>query len=157
MDIEYICQVVPVVEFAHDLQIDLEVEQKGFPHCFKTHFWYPHCPKGGKYIWCVREPCACAYSYFKMFVGWLFQPVEVSVEDFIRNICLPQVNQRDQQTLPPTFIISQAGGHTEMTQMFYWCFMKTSKGVMRALFALLLSSWASQTRVAFVLHWRRNV
>ena len=90
MDIEYMCQVVPVVEFAHDLQTDLEAEQKGFPHCFKTHFWYPHCPKGGKYIWCVREPCACAYSYFKMFVGWLFQPVEVPVEDFIRNICLPQ-------------------------------------------------------------------
>ena len=29
MDIEYICQAVPVVEFAHDLQIHLEAEQKG--------------------------------------------------------------------------------------------------------------------------------
>ena len=90
MDFEYICQVVPVVEFAHDLQIDLEAEQKGFPRCFKTHFWYPRCPKGARYIWPVREPCACAYSYFKMFEGWLFQPEEVSVEDFIKNIWLPQ-------------------------------------------------------------------
>ena len=37
MDFEDIGDVVPVVEFAHDLQQDLEVEQKGFPRCFKTH------------------------------------------------------------------------------------------------------------------------
>ena len=90
MDFINMSQVVQVLELAHDRCMDLEVEQKGFPRCFKTHYWYPHCPKGGKYIWCVREPCACAYSYFKMFEGWLFQPGEVSVEDFIRNIWLPQ-------------------------------------------------------------------
>ena len=77
-----------VMEFTHDLQQDLEAEQKGFPRCFKTHYWYPRCPKGGKYIWCVCEPCAVAYSYFKMFEGWLFQPGEVPVEDFIREMWL---------------------------------------------------------------------
>ena len=90
MDFEDIHHVVPVVESAYDYQQDLEVEQKGFPRCFMTHYWYPRCPKGGKYILCVREPCACAYSYFKMFEGWFFQPGEVSVEDFIRDIWLPQ-------------------------------------------------------------------
>ena len=90
MDFRDISKVVQVLEFAHDRHMDLEAEQKGFQRCFKTHFWYPRCPKGGKYIWCVREPCACAYSYFKMFEGWLFQPGEVSVEDFIRDIWLPQ-------------------------------------------------------------------
>ena len=59
MDFEDIADVVPVVDFACDLQQDLEVEQKGFPRCFK-------------YIWPVREPCACAYSYFKMFEGCSF-------------------------------------------------------------------------------------
>ena len=88
MDFEDIGDVVPVVEFAHDLQQDLEVEQKGFPRCFKTHYWYPHCPKGAKYIWSVREPCAVAYSFFKMLEGWFFQPGEVSVEDFIREMWL---------------------------------------------------------------------
>ena len=58
--------------------------QKGFPRCFKTHYWYPYCPKGARYIWCVREPCAVAYSYFRMFQGWFFQPGEVSVEDYVR-------------------------------------------------------------------------
>ena len=50
IDFGELIEVVPVVEFAHDLQQDLEAEQKGFPRCFKTHYWYPLCPKGGKYI-----------------------------------------------------------------------------------------------------------
>ena len=80
MDFEDIADVVQVVDFAYDLQQDLDGEQKGFPRCFKIHFWYPRCPKGAKYIWCVCEPCACAYSYFKMhmFEGWFFQPGGIS-------------------------------------------------------------------------------
>ena len=38
MDFEDIGHVVPVVDFAYDLQQDLEAEQKDFPRCFKTHF-----------------------------------------------------------------------------------------------------------------------
>ena len=90
MDFSEIMEVVPEVELAHDVHLDLEAEQKAFPRCFKTHYWYPRCPKGARYIWCVREPGAAAYSYFNMFQGWLLQPGEVSVEDFIRMIWLPQ-------------------------------------------------------------------
>ena len=50
MDFGETIKVVPEVEFAHDLRIDLDVEQKAFPHCFKTHMWYPRCPKGARYI-----------------------------------------------------------------------------------------------------------
>ena len=39
MDFEDIGHVVPVVDFAYDLQQDLEAEQKDFPRCFKTHVW----------------------------------------------------------------------------------------------------------------------
>ena len=90
MDFGEVIEVIPVVEFAHDLQLDLEVKQKAFPRCFKTHYWYPRCPKGARYIWSVREPCAAAYSYFHMFEGWLFQPGEVSAEEYIREEWLPQ-------------------------------------------------------------------
>ena len=90
MDFGDVIEVVPVVEFAHDLQQDLEAEQKGFPRCFKTQYWYPYCPKGGRYIWCVREPCAVAYSYFNMLQSWFFQPGEVSVEDFVKEMWLTQ-------------------------------------------------------------------
>ena len=89
MDFDEIIEVVPVVEFAHDLHLELEAKQKAFPRCFKTHYWYPRCPKGARYIWCVREPCATAYSYFNMLQGWLFQPGEVSVEDYMKEKWLP--------------------------------------------------------------------
>ena len=90
MDFDELFDVVPIVEFAHDLPQDIEAKQKGFPHGFKTHYWYPRCPKGAKYIWCVREPCAATYSYFKMLQGWLYKPGEMSVEDFIREEWLTQ-------------------------------------------------------------------
>ena len=90
MDFGELIEVVPVVEFAHDLQQILEAEQKGFPRCFKTHYWYPRCPKGARYIWCVREPCACAYSYFNMLQDWFYQAGEMTVEDFIRKEWLTQ-------------------------------------------------------------------
>ena len=90
MDFGIIIEVVPELEFAHDLDLDLETQQKAFPRCFKTHYWYPRCPKGARYIWCLREPCATAYSLFNMLQGWLFQPGEVSVEDFIKEKWLQQ-------------------------------------------------------------------
>ena len=89
MDFGEIGDVVPLLDFAHDLKQGLGVEQKGFPRCFKTHYWYSRCPKGARYIWCVREPCAAAYSYFKLLEGWLFQPGEVTLEDFVGGIWLP--------------------------------------------------------------------
>ena len=80
--------VVPLLDLAHDLKQDLGVKQKGFPRCFKTHYRYSSCPKGARYIWCVREPCPAAYSFFKLLEGWLFQPGELSVEDVVEKIWL---------------------------------------------------------------------
>ena len=90
MDFNEILEVIPSVEFAHDYKQDLEAQQKAFPRCFKTHYWYPRCPKGARYIWSLREPGAATYSHFNMCQGWLFQPGEISVEDFIREKWLPQ-------------------------------------------------------------------
>ena len=88
MDFTEINEVIPFLEVAHDLHQDLHAEQKAFPRCYKTHCWYDHCPKGGKYIVCLREPCAVAYSFFSFFNGWYFQPGEVSLEEFIREFWL---------------------------------------------------------------------
>ena len=73
--------VVPLLDLAHDLKQDLAVKQKVFLRCFKTHSRYYRCSKGARYICCVREPCAAAYSFFKLLE--LFQPGELSVEDFV--------------------------------------------------------------------------
>ena len=90
MDFNELLEVAPCVELAHDFKQDLEAEQKAFPRCFKTHYWYPHCPKGARYIWCLREPGAAAYSFFNMFQGSDFQPGEISVEGFIKEKWLQQ-------------------------------------------------------------------
>ena len=88
MEFTEIGQVIPFLELAHDLDQDVHAEQKAFPRCYKTHCWYDHCPKGGRYIVCLREPCAVAYSHFKFLCGWVFQPGEVSLEEFTREFWL---------------------------------------------------------------------
>ena len=88
MEFTEITEVIPFLEYAYDLQQDLHAEQKVFPRCYKTHCWYDHCPKGGRYIVCLREPCAVAYSLFNFLKGWFFQPGEVSVADFLKVVWL---------------------------------------------------------------------
>ena len=90
MDFAEMFDLGPIVEFAHDLQIDLDAEQKAFPRCFKTHMWYPRCPKGARYIWIQREPYAVAYSFFNMLQGWLFQPGKLSVDEYVQEAWLPR-------------------------------------------------------------------
>ncbi|XP_028405216.1 estrogen sulfotransferase-like [Dendronephthya gigantea] len=88
MDFKEITEVVPYIESAHDMHLDLEAEQRANPRCYKNHTWYDHCPKGGKYIVIYREPCAVAYSLFKFMYAWFFQPDEITLEQFILNFFL---------------------------------------------------------------------
>ena len=103
MEFVEINEVVPFLEVAHDLQVDLHAEQKAFPRCYKTHCWYDHCPKGGRYIVCLREPCAVAYSFFNFFNGWYFQPGEVSVEEFIWEVWLGRGIPQNKMQEPSYF------------------------------------------------------
>ena len=88
MSFEEIGDVVPFIEHAYDLQIDLNAEHNYQPRCYKSHAWYPYCPKGGKYIVIYRDPYAACYSFFNFFNGWYFQPGEVSLHAFVRDIPL---------------------------------------------------------------------
>ena len=89
-DIEFndITEVVPELELAHGMKIDLYAEQKAFPRCFKSHHAYERCPQGARYIWCLREPCSAVYSYYRMAQEWFFQPGGLSLEEFIRDVWL---------------------------------------------------------------------
>ena len=73
--------VIPWIEIAYDLEQDLDAEQKYQPRCFKSHFWYEECPKGGKYILVYREPCATMYSMFNFFH---LQPKDVTLDEFVK-------------------------------------------------------------------------
>jgi hypothetical protein len=75
-----ISEVVPWIELAHDYGVDLHTPQVTAPRVFKTHCWYDHVPKGGKYIVVVREPTDVAVSFFRFFEGWFFAPGEISLD-----------------------------------------------------------------------------
>ena len=56
---EEISLTIPCIEMAYDGGVrDLQADQGHRPRCFKTHFWYRDCPKGGRYIVVVRGMCA---------------------------------------------------------------------------------------------------
>ena len=88
MSFEEICDVVPFIEQAYDLEIDLAAEHNYQPRCYKSHTLYSDCPKGAKYIVIYRDPCAACYSYFNFLNGWYFQPGEVSLYEFVRDFLL---------------------------------------------------------------------
>jgi Ca2+-binding EF-hand superfamily protein len=79
-------EVVPWIDLAHDVGLDLDAEHKYQPRCFMTHAWYDDCPKGGKYIVVYREPCASFYSAFNFFEKKHFQPGEITLDEFVKNV-----------------------------------------------------------------------
>ena len=105
MDFTELMEVVPVIELTGDLKQDLDAEQKALPRCFKTHHFYHNRPKEAKYIFCLREPCSAAYSAFKMLEGWFFQPGEVSLEEYIREMWLAEHDApQDKIEISPYFL-----------------------------------------------------
>ena len=87
-DYEDISVKIMFLEVAHDCGLDPDADEPHFPRAYKTHAWYRDCPKGAKYIVCVREPCAVAYSFYKFFEGYFFRPGEVTVREFIMEFWL---------------------------------------------------------------------
>lgn len=56
MDFDEIGDVIPFIELALDCGFsDLDIDQGYLPRAYKTHAWYPDCPKtAGKYIHVIR-------------------------------------------------------------------------------------------------------
>lgn len=57
MDFDEIFDVVPLIEIAFDCGFSsLDIDQDYLPRFYKTHVWYPDCPKhAGKYIYVTRS------------------------------------------------------------------------------------------------------
>ena len=82
MDFDEITEVVPWLELAHDLGLDLKASPRAEPRAFKTHFDWHSTPKGGRYIFIVRDPGDSLVSFFHFLSGWVFEAGSVSIEDF---------------------------------------------------------------------------
>jgi len=84
MDFDDISRVVPWIETAHDLGIDLAAPQRGEPRGFKSHLPYNLVPKGARYIVSIRDPKDALVSAFRFAEGWFFEVGSVPIETFAR-------------------------------------------------------------------------
>jgi hypothetical protein len=91
-DFDDISRVVPWIETATSLGLDLDAEQKANPRAFKSHLGWDKVPRGGKYIVSVRDPKDALWSFYKFTEGWFVEPGSISLDDYARAIFIETRN-----------------------------------------------------------------
>jgi hypothetical protein len=89
MDFDEITRVVPWINMAYDTGIDIYTPQVAHPRAFKTHSTLDEAPKGGKYIFVVRDPCDALISDYHFMEGMFFEKGTISLEEFAREEFIP--------------------------------------------------------------------
>ena len=84
LDFDDISRVVPWIETAAVLGIDLEAPQKAEPRGFKSHLDHQRIPKGARYVVPFRDPKDALVSAFRFMEGWMIEPGAIPIEDFAR-------------------------------------------------------------------------
>jgi hypothetical protein len=82
MDFDDISRVVPWIESAVAVGIDLEAPQRGEPRGFKSHLNFDALPPGVRAIASLRDPRDACVSFYRFMEGWMFEPGAISIEDF---------------------------------------------------------------------------
>ncbi len=98
MTFDEITAVVPWIELAHDLGLDLNGDQGGGFRAFKSHLSWADVPKGCRYICVIRDPRDSAVSFYKFMEGWLIEPGAISMEDFVCNFFSRRPGGKDYWT-----------------------------------------------------------
>lgn len=84
-DFDDISRVVPWIETAKIVDLDLEGPQRAEPRGFKSHLSYTAVPKGARYIVAFRDPKDACVSMHKFMEGWFLEPGAVSMTEFAEN------------------------------------------------------------------------
>jgi aryl sulfotransferase len=92
MDFDEISRVVPWINMAHDMGIDIHAPQVAHPRAFKTHSTLDEVPKGGKYIVVVRDACDALVSDYHFSAEMFFEKNFISLETFAREDFIPRHN-----------------------------------------------------------------
>lgn len=82
MDFDDISRVVPWIETAKIVGLDIEAPQRAEPRGFKSHLDYGAIPKGAKYVVSLRDPKDALVSMYRFMEGWFLEPGAVSIEEF---------------------------------------------------------------------------
>lgn len=88
MDFTEISEVVPWLESAHDLGLDLEKSQKWTPRAYKSHLPWPLVPKGCKYIYAIRDPKDVLISFYHFFEDFVFERGAITLREFAEDFFL---------------------------------------------------------------------
>jgi len=83
MEFDDISRVVPWIETARLLALDLEAPQRGEPRGFKSHLPYDQIPKGARYVVSFRDPKDAIVSDYHFMEGWWFEPGSITLEEFV--------------------------------------------------------------------------
>lgn len=86
IDFDDISRVVPWIETAEVLGLDLGAPQRAEPRGFKSHLPYDAVPKGGRYVISFRDPKDVVVSLYRFMEGWFLEPGAVSLDTFARNL-----------------------------------------------------------------------
>ena len=82
MGFEDISGVVPWIETAAVLGIDINAEQRAEPRGFKSHLGHNALPPGAKGLVSLRDPKDALVSFYRFMEGWFIEPGTVPIEDF---------------------------------------------------------------------------
>src|SRR5687767_337203 len=89
MDFDEISRVVPWINMAFDLGIDIYAPQVAQPRAFKTHSTLKEVPPGGKYIIILRDPGDALLSDYHFMEGMFFEKGSIPLEAFAREEFMP--------------------------------------------------------------------
>ena len=89
MDFDEITRVVPWINMAHDMGMDIYAPQVAHPRAFKTHTTLDEVPKGGKYIIVVRDPSDALLSDYLFVEGMFFEKGSIDLETYARKEFIP--------------------------------------------------------------------
>ncbi len=84
MNFDEITSVIPWLEMAHDLGMDVEHPQVAQPRAFKSHLRWELVPKGARYIYVIRDPKDVAVSMYHFMAGWWFESASIPLSVFAR-------------------------------------------------------------------------
>ncbi|HZZ35431.1 MAG TPA: sulfotransferase domain-containing protein [Caulobacteraceae bacterium] len=82
MDFDDISRVVPWIETAGGLGIDLNAPQRAEPRGYKSHLPYTLVPKGARYVVSFRDPRDALVSMHRFMEGWFIEPGSVPIGEF---------------------------------------------------------------------------
>ena len=82
MDFDDLSRVVPWIETARSLGLDINAPQRGEPRGFKSHLTFERLPTGAKYVVSLRNPKDALVSMYRFMEGWFLQPGAVPIAEF---------------------------------------------------------------------------